>query len=100
MTTETRPNFTRDADGRTWTRRPIGHKVGPDGPEPVTSVRTFLYREDAAAAADAIDGYQVHVQYVGAWMRWTVEARRKSWSSARYIYLLRSSLLGRAEWQR
>lgn len=91
--TEPRPNFTRDTDGRPRTRRPIGHKVEPDGPEPVTHVATFLYREDAQLAADAIDGYDVRVQYSGVWMRWTVVARRKSWSSGREVYLTRAGFL-------
>lgn len=63
----------------TKTRRPIGHRVEPDGPEPDTTVRTFLYREDAAEVAKTLDGWVTRVQYIGAWMRWTVFAKRKSW---------------------
>lgn len=74
-------------DGVYKTRRPIGHKVEPDGPEPETSVRTFLFREDAALAAKALTGWEIRVQYLGVWMRWVVMARRKSWSSGREVFL-------------
>lgn len=39
------------------TRRPIGHSQEPDEPEPDASVRTFLFHEDAAAAAKALVGW-------------------------------------------
>jgi len=70
------PNY---RNGRT--RRPIGHKVEPDGPDPITPVRTWLFREDAQVAAKELEqaGWITHVQYEGCWMRWTVEAKRKSW---------------------
>ena len=92
---EPRPNFTRDADGSPRTRRPIGHKVEPDGPEPETTVATFLYREDARAAELTITGYITWIQYLGAWMRWTVVARRKSWTSGREVYLRRDGTLAK-----
>jgi hypothetical protein len=80
-------------DGVCKTRRPIGHKVEPDGPEPETGVRTFLYREDAAEAAKGLVGWDARVQYLGVWMRWVVVARRKSWSSAREVFLHKDGTL-------
>lgn len=75
------PNYQRQPDGTGRTRRPMGHKVEPDGPDPVTPVRTWLFREDAQVAADELkqQGWIARVQYIGAWMRWTVWAKRKSW---------------------
>ena len=35
--------------------------------------------QEAQAAADALVGWVTHVQYSGAWDRWIVEAKRKSW---------------------
>ncbi len=81
-------------------RRPIGHKVEPDGPEPDTTVAAFLYREDAAEAAARIVGYVTHVQYLGVWMRWTVVARRKTWNSAREVFLQKDGTLAGWNWAR
>jgi hypothetical protein len=75
------------------TRRPIGHKPEPDGPDPETPIATFLYREDARAAIDRMFppdkgdryGYRWDIQYVGAWMRWAVLASRKSWTYRRWV---------------
>jgi len=96
MQTET-TTTTLNAPGRT--RRPIGHKVEPDGPEPETNARTWLFREDAQAAADELErrGWRADVQYVGAWMRWTVEANRKSWPIGRFVVLLKDGSLGKPE---
>lgn len=69
------------------TRRPSGHREEPDGPEPETTVRTFLYREDAQEVADKLGGWSTHVQYLGSCMRWVIEAKRKSWPIGRFVLL-------------
>jgi len=79
----------------TKTRRPIGHKIEPDGPDPETPIATFLYREDAVEfALAAMDkdrdrgdrhGYSRRVLYSGAWMRWSILARRRSWTYDRWM---------------
>lgn len=75
------------------TRRPIGHRDEPDGPDPETPVATFLYREDAVDfvnarfTGDKTDryGYLWSFQYVGAWMRWAALASRRSWTYRRWV---------------
>lgn len=42
--------------------------------------QSFLYREEAEAAAKLLTGWVAYAQYTGAWDRWIVQARRKSWS--------------------
>lgn len=84
-------------DGQWRTRRPIGHRDEPDGPEPETSFATFLFREDAAEAAKKIDpSWQTRIQFMGYLDRWTVAARRKSWSSGREVFLKRDGDLSPA----
>lgn len=89
------------SDGVFKQRRPAGHRDEPDGPEPETSIRTFLYREDALADAKDLVGWETRIQYLGAWMRWTVVARRKSWTSGREMYLQKDGTLAgpeRTQW--
>lgn len=76
---ELTPNYSA---GRT--RRPIGH------------------REDAQRAyiAPHVGTWELNVQYIGAWMRWIVTARRRSWGyNGREYFVLRSGLIGPTEWQ-
>lgn len=81
-------------DGVWKTRRPIGHRNEPDGPEPTTDLQTFLYREEAQEAARLIDpSWQTRIQFLGVWDRWTVVARRKSWSSGREVFLFKDGTL-------
>ena len=63
----------------TKTRRPMGCRNDPDGPEPETDFRTFLYKEDAAEVAKTLIGWQTHVQFSAYHDRWLVECQRKSW---------------------
>ena len=83
-------------DGVWKTRRPIGHRDEPDGPEPETPLRTFLYREDAAAVAATLEGWITRIQFMGYLDRWTVAAARKSWGySKSEVYLNKDGTLTR-----
>jgi hypothetical protein len=53
--------------------------------EPEAPYRTFEYREEALAAAQALTGYEAFPQYVGAYDLWIVEAKRKTWPSFRVL---------------